>query len=422
MRRNRIVILVALVLMGVAVSVFLNDSLRSQVVAFVNPYADDRVSDSATRSVVDEAFRRVPLPPIPDKKGMDTAAEEFGPRTQQAGSSAGEDKRSLPGISPVEVVADSLSECSEQYEDTQSCLTDYLTHTVQTRGIETAFTELKTSFNNGDQWVIPLCHQLTHVIGRAATTLFPTVAESYNYGDTFCWSGYYHGIMEAIIVEMGIESVPKELNSICSNLPGRDTRSFNYYNCVHGLGHGLMYVEGHNLFKALELCDELTDDWDSESCYGGVYMENVIANGKDHISKYLKEDDLLYPCNVVDEKYKQQCYLMQSSYALETLDYDFAKVFDVCASADSQYINTCYTSIGRDASGNSGSDPEKTKATCLLGPDEIAQSYCVDGAVRDFVSYYHSDIQARTFCEILPENLSNECNTTLLDYYESFTE
>jgi hypothetical protein len=119
--------------------------------------------------------------------------------------------------------------------------------------------------------------------------------------------------MEAIIVEMGIESVPKELNSICSNLPGRDTRSFNYYNCVHGLGHGLMYVEGHNLFKALELCDKLTDDWDSESCYGGVYMENVIANGKDHISKYLKEDDLLYPCNVVDEKYKQQCYLMQSS-------------------------------------------------------------------------------------------------------------
>jgi hypothetical protein len=397
-----------------------NDTVRSQIGFLSN--LDAYIDAAGDRPLVDEALLRVPLPPIPD----DVVTE--GVVVDSVDSSTPETKyqRELPGIVFVETSVRSLSECTEPYrdiyDDAYGCYVDYLTNTVQTKGIEVAFVELKAAYNDGDQKVVSLCHQLTHVIGRAATTLFPTVAESYNYGDTFCWSGYYHGIMEAIISQMGIENVPKQLNDICMDLPGKATHSFNYFNCVHGLGHGLMYVEGHDLFKALKLCDVLDGSWEQSSCYGGVYMENVIANEVDHASEYLKEDDLLYPCNAVDKKYKYQCYLMQTSYALKMLEYDFAKVFQTCMQADVEYVTTCYQSLGRDASGFSVSDPERTRDICMLGPDNIAQSNCVTGAVKDFISYHHSDAQARNFCEILPKNLINSCMATAQKYYASFNQ
>jgi hypothetical protein len=369
--------------------------------------------------VVDEALLRVPLPPTP--KELRDRQDRSVTGTSMSGEvdSTATYQLELPGVLPVEIAVAAMSECLD-IVDPYGCYADYLTLTVQTEGIEKAFIDLKTAYNEGDQNVVSLCHQLSHVIGRAATTIFPTVAESYNYGDTFCWSGYYHGIMEAIIAQMGIDNVPKQLNEICSSLPGKDSYSFNYFNCVHGVGHGLMYVTNHELFDALEFCDDLEGAWEQSSCYGGVYMENVIANEVDHVSKYLKKDDLLYPCNAVDEQYKNQCYLMQTSYILKELNYDFAQVYNQCALADEGHVATCYQSLGRDASGMSASDPEQTKAVCLLGSDEIAQSNCVTGAVKDFISYHHSDVQALSFCQSLPTNLETNCVTTTQNYYQTF--
>ena len=39
--------------------------------------------------------------------------------------------------------------------------------------------------------------------------------------------------------------------------------------------------------------------------------------------KYLKNDDPMYPCTAVEGKYKEQCYLMQTSQALSVESYDF---------------------------------------------------------------------------------------------------
>lgn len=420
MHRYRIYLFLTIILVGLMAFIIQTDSARFQI-GFLSSL-DTYMDTAGDRPLVDEALLRVPLPPVPDG----TTRGEVVANIIDPASPTGKYERELPGIAYVDTAVDSLSECTHSYSDTHDdaygCYVDYLTNTVQTKGIEDAFVAIKAAYNDGDQEVISLCHQLTHVVGRAATTLFPTVAESYNYGDTFCWSGYYHGIMEAIIYQMGIENVPKQLNAICMDLPGKDTYSFNYFNCVHGLGHGLMYVEGHDLFAALELCDTLDGSWENSSCYGGVYMENVIANEVDHVSKYLKEDDLLYPCNAVAEKYKQQCYLMQTSYMLKILSYDFAQVFEVCATADDAYVTTCYQSLGRDASGFSVSDAEKTKAICLLGPNESAQNNCATGAVKDIISYHHSDVQALHFCEILPERSTASCVDTVQSYYRSFTE
>ena len=194
----------------------------------------------------------------------------------------------------------------------------------------------------------------------------------------------------------------------------------NKYNCVHGIGHGAMYINGNELFVSLETCDKLQDGWERSSCWGGVFMENVIADNRNHFTKYLKPDDPLYPCNATKDEQKSTCYLMQTSYMLKLKGGDFTAVFALCDTVGETYINTCYQSLGRDASGWTISDQVRTKSYCLLGPDERAKLNCVIGAVKDFISYHHSDVEANSFCNSLDENLKNICLSTSEVYYRSF--
>ncbi len=148
-------------------------------------------------------------------------------------------------------------------------------------------------------------------------------------------------------------------------------------------------------------------------------MENVIIDNKGGSTKFLKPSDPIYPCNAVEGNYKQVCYLMQTSYMLKVSENNFSKVFELCSKVEDPYRPTCYQSLGRDASGHSSSDVEKTKATCYLGIGFEQRSNCVIGAVKDFISYFHSDIEAKKFCEAYDGNLESTCLNTATAYYGS---
>lgn len=372
-------------------------------------------TDTGLIQMVNEALLRVPLPPIPEKNTSGTIKFD---NLELASSTY---KRELFGIETVtEAVDNPTEECHTSFIDPYECYANYLTFITEQDGVAEAFIKIKQLYNAEDSYATSQCHQLTHIIGRAAATKFSTIGEAYNYGDTFCWSGYYHGVMEAIIADIGIENIPNRLNDICADIPGKDSYSFDYFNCIHGLGHGAMYVSGHELFNALELCDLLTDFWERESCYGGVYMENVIANDVDHISNYLKPENLLYPCDTVDFKYKNQCYLMQTSYMLRETGYNFTAVFQLCGTVENEHRSTCYQSLGRDASGSTLSNKEATANICLSGPTDQAIQNCIIGAVKDFISYFHSDIQGNELCQSLPSDISKICDRTVKNYYASF--
>jgi hypothetical protein len=307
---------------------------------------------------------------------------------------------------------------------TYSCYKKQLTGITNNQGPEAAMALVKKEYNQSS-YIKSQCHQLTHVIGRAALDKYKNVADTYAHGDQFCWSGYYHGVMEEIALKNGYDYIIKNANEVCKPIAVKGEYSFYHYNCVHGLGHGFMFVKDGDLFASLSACDAITNDWERTSCYGGVFMQNIMNEQTPDDtaktgSKFLKPDQPMYPCTAVAHKYKDQCYLMQTSYALQTVGYDFSKVFSICAAVDSDFVDTCYTSLGRDASGNSVSNVETTRQTCLKGPTEDAQKYCVHGAAMDFVSYFHSDSQAKQFCTSLPVNLSADCLTVVKNYYATF--
>lgn len=310
--------------------------------------------------------------------------------------------------------------CEGAQEEDFDCYKAYYEDLVRQKGIKAAFADLRARYPES-YYVRTQCHPLTHVIGFAAAAKFANVGEAYLEGDSFCWSGYYHGVLEGVTDKIGFGNLEAQLPGICASLAAQRKYSFDHYNCVHGLGHGIMAITNDELFQSLEICDGLADSWERTSCWSGAFMENIIVDNKNHFTKYLKPGEPLYPCSAAGDQYKNTCYLMQTSYMLKVVGGDYGRVFDLCAQVEPIYQATCWQSLGRDISGKSTSNVRQTVDGCLVGRNLDQQKNCVIGTVKDFISYFHSDVQARELCSsFTDQDLQDTCAATAKDYYQSF--
>ena len=193
----------------------------------------------------------------------------------------------------------SIPECSDASANDHACYEQRYGNLVRVSGVEAAFAQLKDEFTE-DEFVNTNCHHLTHIIGRAAAELYSDVTGAYSRGDNFCASGYYHGVIEATMATLGADEVLDEADNICADLRESQSQSFDHRNCLHGLGHGSMYVLGNELFEALRVCDALEDEWEKDQCSGGVFMENLNTDeNSGHTSNHLKPDQAFYSCTEV---------------------------------------------------------------------------------------------------------------------------
>lgn len=371
-----------------------------------------------------DPFRIISMPPSPDapayaeasagkpaSQGLPAPETSFVPTSEEV-------SRRVEGTTPKEPVATGV--CTGSNSSNFDCYEKHYVTLVKEKGIKAAFDDLKARYK-GNGYVVSQCHPITHVIGREAALKFATPGEAYTQGDGLCWSGYYHGVLETFLEKVGRENLPREIDHICDGIEGKERYSFDYYNCVHGLGHGVMTITNTELFQSLEYCDLLTGDWEQKSCGSGVFMENVIVDNLNHFTKYLKPEEPLYPCTAVAWKYKETCYLMQTSYVLKVNGGNFPDTFAWCRKAESAYRATCFQSLGRDVSGRTSSNAVESKRLCLLGEDYFKRSNCVIGAVKDFISYFHSDKEAKVFCASLEDpELVSLCDSTTASYYAQF--
>jgi hypothetical protein len=265
------------------------------------------------------------------------------------------------------------------------------------------------------------CHQLTHVVGRTAGELHGGAA--FTRGSDLCASGYYHGVTEAVMMRIGTERILDHALTVCAEHRDRGSHSYLHYNCVHGMGHGFMAVFGSDVFRSVSGCDALSDAWEQHHCYGGVFMENLSAIlHRSRPSKHLRPGEPLYPCTAMPARYKEECYVKQTAYALYVRNDDFAAVFRLCRDdADHDFRGVCYQGLGGDATIMSSkyvigmaSQVATVRKLCLLGPDDDAQSNCVAGAVRTIVrDLAGDDRKARALCAALDDSrLAAVCEAT----------
>ena len=144
-------------------------------------------------------------------------------------------------------------------------------------------------------------------------------------------------------------------------------QTFLLYQCIHGLGHGLMIYTGYDLPLSLnDLQEPRGTEFDKISCSGGVFMEN-FSSSYGVTSKYLRKNDPIYPCNdKISDPYKVQCYGLVTANLLRTTGYDQKKTAAGCKRSEPEWVGTCFESFGRDVSGIAGRSAAKARASCRL--------------------------------------------------------
>jgi mono/diheme cytochrome c family protein len=251
------------------------------------------------------------------------------------------------------------------------------------------------------------CHRIAHTIGAASLTRAEgDVGAAFAAGSAVCWSGYYHGVVERGFAGVGDDRLTEAARRMCSDATLRSGPTFTLYQCVHGLGHGLMIHTSYDLPKSLATCDRLEQSWDQTACTGGVFMEN-ISSSYGIQSKWLRADDLLYPCRTVAERHKLYCYLMVTSRILPAVDYDFAETSQLCRTSEPRWVATCFQSLGRDASGNSRQNPVRILELCSTAGSMTGE--CIYGAARDMASNYAGGREAAVLCRQAPVGLRPRC-------------
>ena len=249
------------------------------------------------------------------------------------------------------------------------------------------------------------CHQITHWIGHASLAYYHgNAAAALAHGQMTCFSGYYHGVIERAFAGLPRSEVIHKARALCSS--GSITKEqFLLYQCVHGLGHGLMIYSGDDLPWSLRACHRLQTDFDRISCTGGVFMQN-LAPGM-ITSRYLRKDNPIYPCNIVSKRDKLYCYLMVTTRISVVDGYDWRKTAGWCHRVEQGWVATCFQSYGRDASGFSSYSPQQTIRLCLLTGTEAGE--CLYGAARDYGSNYAGGKEAAQVCNLSPRRYRARC-------------
>ena len=137
-------------------------------------------------------------------------------------------------------------------------------------------------------------------------------------------------------------------------------------------------------------------------------MEN-LSSSYGFQSRWLRDDDPVYPCNTVAVEAKRRCYQMVTSRILPSVGDDWGRTAEMCSRVEHAFVYMCLRSLGRDASSRSGRDPDRTLEACEAASRFGFAGECVFAAAQDVVSNFTSGSSARRLCELASDPLKVHC-------------
>lgn len=339
--------------------------------------------------------------------------------------------------------------CNGPSADSQMCRTErYLLGVLEQSGVASAMAALD-SLAAADVDIRRDGHAYAHAIGISAYSGDEDVGEVFARCTPAFQSGCYHGVVQAYFTqyqrERGSDLEPEAVNALCRAHREDESDRWLLFQCAHGMGHGMLMITAYHLPTALEGCDLVRDPWERDSCYGGVFMENIVqetmphhttgrpelahaGGGGDHGAGHqaghhghltsehfpaLKRDDLLYPCSVLDDRYLVACYQMQTSAILHFNGSDVGNAAQVCQKAPEPYRPVCFQSLGRDVSSITLQDHEKAMRLCALTPDAY-EPWCTIGYTKNLVDVTADPADGFAYCRLLPPGESKRvCNVAV---------
>jgi hypothetical protein len=105
----------------------------------------------------------------------------------------------------------------------------------------------------------------------------------------------------------------------------------------------------YDVQRSLDICDAFSNETERGGCHQGVFMENINESIKRfRETQKLENNDPLFPCNDVDEKYRQQCFMNHGGYIMNVVGSGTGaveKASAMCLKAGNQ-VDDCLLSLG----------------------------------------------------------------------------
>ena len=241
------------------------------------------------------------------------------------------------------------------------------------------------------------CHRIAHAIGAGALSHFHgNIGQAFVAGRPSCTSGYYHGILERAFLGVPQGQLGAKARQFCSSPQVRKSE-FIAYQCVHGLGHGLMIYTGYDLPLSLHTCDKLQQG-DALSCTAGCSGELPVVVRRR--LALVEANNLIYPCNAVAERYKCYCYDLVTARILPKVNYNWKKAAAWCRKSEKNWVKVCFQSMGRDASGYTRLDPARILRICRAAGNMARE--CIYAAAEDMTYTDVSSRRAKNLCNTAP--------------------
>lgn len=302
-----------------------------------------------------------------------------------------------------------------------SCYLDRYQQLSHATGPPAALADLMSA-RTDNAYLRSVCHQVSHVIGRAAgeQRSLPDAFADFDGvtgGEVICSGGYFHGVVEGLMGRMGADEAVVRARDVCAGPRSEEPAGPRAYYCAHGMGHGFMALHGGDVHASLAACERL-DPWEAEQCIGGVFMENVSAVGN------VRPADPLYPCADVATRFRTACYDRQTAYAVDATGEDFATVFRLCAAVDPAFRPACDQGVGGEIALYSGKflatpadQATSIRSLCLLAAAGAPRADCVTGAVAKYVREHSRTAQSEALCSAVrepgTEELVGACDAAL---------
>lgn len=325
--------------------------------------------------------------------------------------------------------------CARAVEGKQPCLERALVALLDHVGLARTHEALDTLAAR-DSEVFSNAHPLAHGLGISAYRSPETAAATFAACPATQMSGCQHGVIQGYFLDAARRGAPigrAEVDGLCAP---HWASVFVFFQCAHGMGHGLMAFHGNHLPSALAACEQASDETLRESCYGGAFMENVVNATHPHHSaggheetqgddghgahgghgdghamhhepwKALDPADPHYPCNAVDARYQDACYALQPSAVMFFNGGDVAATAGVCDAAPAALRATCFVSLGREITAYAIQDHARTIEMCgRVGGAGGGRGveWCTRGAAGTLISQSADPREGMRFCRALAD-------------------
>ncbi|MDH6579310.1 hypothetical protein [Kitasatospora sp. MAP5-34] len=263
-------------------------------------------------------------------------------------------------------------------------------------------------------YTVRFCHPIAHELGHAAVKRYHEDFEKViSFPHETCAAGYLHGAVEEML--NASKDPESDLLKLCAPA--------NKGPCIHGVGHGTMFVAKQDVAKARDLCNKFPTDSRRITCSEGLFMQLFGPDEEDEKAKAnLPADKLaaepLYPCPEQPPLFQSACYFYAPTFYLSS--HDYAAHPEVFAGALKWCLAAQPTGGDIDCSRGVGSRTMKYNLDrvnwaadqCATGADAKHRQACTSGLMSYYtVNFTDPGAPARLCSQITNPEIAGYCRT-----------